>query len=136
MPSTDSGRRATSALESGDAKYKEGDLVEYYSDSRKEWLKVTVLQADDSGRLKVLLEPGKFDLKPVAWLKKSAVETKIRPRCKPDVTGTAEAVSDSLVESDVGYKKGDLVQYYSGRHKAWLNVIVLEADDGAALSSL
>ncbi len=100
MPSV-SGRRAALALEAGHVEHKEGDLVEYYSSWHKEWMNVTVLQADDRGRHKLTAEPGssKFELKPNTWLSKSSVDTKIRPRSKPDATGTAEAASESLADS-------------------------------------
>ena len=74
------------ALEAGHVEYKEGDPVEYYSSCHKEWMNVIVLQADDKGRLKLTAEPGcsKFELKPNKWLSKWSVDTKIRPRSKPD----------------------------------------------------
>ena len=81
-----SGHRAALALEAGHVEYKKGDPVEYYSSWHKEWMNVIVLQADDKGRLKLTAEPGcsKFELKPNKWLSKSSVDTKIRPRSKPD----------------------------------------------------
>ncbi len=81
-----SGHRAALALEAGHVEYKKGDLVEYYSSWHKEWMNVIVLQADDEGRLKLAAEPGcsNFELKPNTWLAKSSVDTKIRPRSKPD----------------------------------------------------
>ena len=74
------------ALEAGHVEHKEGDPVEYYSSWHQEWMNVIVLQADDKGRLKLTAEPGcsKFELKPNTWLSKSSVDTKIRPRSKPD----------------------------------------------------
>mmetsp|Transcript_137529 Transcript_137529/g.343143 ORF Transcript_137529/g.343143 Transcript_137529/m.343143 type:complete len:527 (-) Transcript_137529:79-1659(-) len=55
--------------------YRKGDLVEYYSNTHKDWLPATVVNVDDAGRIIV-------DLKPNTWITRDQQASAVRPRSK------------------------------------------------------
>merc|ERR1740121_567290 len=57
------------------AAYRKGDLVEYHSNTHKDWLPATVLQVDTQARILI-------DLKPNTWLSREAQAVQVRPKRK------------------------------------------------------
>jgi len=53
--------------------YKKSDLVEFYSNSHKDWLPATIINVDYEGRITI-------DLKPNTWISRDEQSTRVRPR--------------------------------------------------------
>jgi hypothetical protein len=53
--------------------YKKSDLIEYYSNSHKDWLPATVINVDYEGRIII-------DLKPNTWISRDEQSTRVRLR--------------------------------------------------------
>jgi NIMA (never in mitosis gene a)-related kinase len=60
------------SAESAEGKYAKGDVVEFYSQTHKEWMVAEVTDADQQGRIMV-------NLKPNVWLTLEAQRTRVRP---------------------------------------------------------
>merc|ERR1719237_880985 len=56
--------------------YKKSDLVEYYSNSHKDWLPATIINVDYEGRIII-------DLKPNTWISRDEQATRVRLRKTP-----------------------------------------------------
>mmetsp|Transcript_54094 Transcript_54094/g.142495 ORF Transcript_54094/g.142495 Transcript_54094/m.142495 type:complete len:555 (+) Transcript_54094:115-1779(+) len=57
----------------GNCQYKQGDLIEYHSNTHQDWLPASVLQVDALGRVII-------DLKPNTWMNPQEQAGKLRPR--------------------------------------------------------
>jgi len=86
----------------GICSYRKGDLVEYHSNTHKDWLPATVLQVDNQARILI-------DLKPNTWLSREAQALQIRPKRKSavEVSRPVAAVPTPLRQLHWAGRMGD-----------------------------
>jgi NIMA (never in mitosis gene a)-related kinase len=84
------------------AAYRKGDLVEYHSNTHKDWLPATVLQVDTQARILI-------DLKPNTWLSREAQAVQVRPKRKSaaEAARPAAAVPTPLRQQHWAGRIGD-----------------------------
>lgn len=63
--------------------YQRGDAVEYYSNTHKDWIPATVVNADGDGRIVI-------DVKPNTWITPEQQAQQVRRRGAPDASSTQE----------------------------------------------